>query len=271
MSFPNRLDMRRLADARPVTAEGLWTWVRAFTGVKIARKPVCPGHDTPWKFFEEMVNNRPAMALVLGSRGAGKSFLSALDTHLVSRWDPKHGTRILGGSKAQSEQVYRALREAVWEGRGLLGSDAAAIASLRKRVATYKKGSGGAIRAASSTSVRGPHVPSLKLDEVDEISADLREAAMGMCMNRHGVAASVVMTSTWHRVGGPMAGLIERARAGDFPLFSFCAFEVLERCPEERSGPNLEGCPSCPLMTWCHADRDLDFLNRPKAKRSNGH
>src|SRR4051794_41600870 len=100
---PTRPDLRQVVASRPVTPEGLWNWVHAFTGVKIARAPVCPGHDAPWKFFADMFFDRPSLALVLGSRGAGKSFLSALDTHLVSRWSPLHGTRILGGSKSQSE------------------------------------------------------------------------------------------------------------------------------------------------------------------------
>ena len=119
--------------------------------------------------------------------------------------------------------------------------------------------------------MRGPHVPSLKLDEVDEIDTDCREAAMGMCMNRRGISASVLMTSTWHKVGGPMAELMKRARDGDFPLYEFCIFEVLERCPDARSGRYLEKCPACPLMKWCHADRDQHPEGKPKAKRSNGH
>ena len=44
-----------------------------------------------------------------------------------------------------------------------------------------------------------------------------------------------------------------------------------ERCPTERSGANLENCPSCPLLAWCHEDRDADPRGRPKAKRSRGH
>jgi hypothetical protein len=128
-----------------------------------------------------------------------------------------------------------------------------------------------AILSASSTSVRGPHVPSLKLDEVDEIPVDLREAAMGMCMDRHGSSASVVMSSTWHRVNGPMAGLMERAWAREFPLHTFCTFEVLERCDEDRSGPGLEKCPECPIQRWCHEDRGSYPGWVPKAKRSNGH
>ncbi len=254
--------------SRPETEDGLWNWVHAFTGVNIARSPVCPGHDTPWQFFSRMYFDRPSVALVLGSRGAGKSFLSALDTHIISRWNPRHGTRILGGSKSQSEQVYRALREAVYEGSGPLGSDSDSIESLLKTMARYRNGSEVAILAASSTSVRGPHVPSLKLDEVDEIPTPLREAAMGMCMDRHGSKASVLMTSTWHRVNGPMSELIERGQSGEFPVYRFCAFDILERCPEERSGPNLEKCPACPLVSYCHGASDGGI---PLAKRADGH
>lgn len=206
--------------------------------------------------------------LVLGSRGAGKSFLSAIDTHLTSRWNPRHGTRILGGSRAQSEQVYRALREVVCYGHGLKGSDADCIEKLNCSEALYKNGSEVAVLAASSKSVRGPHVPSLKLDEVDEIAPDIREAAMGMCMEMHGSTASVLMTSTWHRVDGPMTGLLDRASAGEFPLYTFCAFDVLEACPESRSGPALENCPGCPLVAYCH---DVHDGGKPKAKRGDGH
>jgi len=268
MPHPSRITARQLVAVRPENESWLRDWVYAFTGVRIAGAPVCPGHDTPWRFFADMFFDRPSISLVLGSRGAGKSFLSALDTHLASRWNPKHGTRILGGSKSQSEQVYRALRETIFEGRGSVGSDASSIESLLKTNARYTNGSEVAILAASSTSVRGPHVPSLKLDEVDEIPVALREAAMGMCMDRHGSRASVLMTSTWHRVGGPMSELIDRGRAGEFPVYTFCAFDVLERCPEVRSGPNLEKCPVCPLMPYCHGASDG---GPPLAKRADGH
>jgi hypothetical protein len=191
-----------------------------------------------------------------------------LETHLTSRWDAGHGTRILGGSREQSLQVYQALRQIVRGSRGPIGCDHEAVASLLRGEARYRNGSEVSILSASSTSVRGPHVPSLKLDEVDEIEPDCREAAMGMCMGRKGMPGSVVMTSTWHRLGGPMSQLIDRARNGAFPLYTFCAFEVLERCPEERSGPGLERCGECPLMAYCH---DVHDGGPPKAKRSNGH
>ncbi len=261
----------RVGDADPAEA-----WLRDHaTDIKLPRRAVCEGHHSPWECFQA-IRRRPSVALILGSRGSGKSFLSALDTHLTSREHPKHGTRILGGSKAQSEQIYRALREIATDFEGDAGTDAETIAKLRKDGAIYGNGSEVAILAASPTSVRGPHVPSLKLDEVDEMDTDIRESAMGMCMGsrrrrgatRDGLPASVIMTSTCHRVNGPMARLIEQAEAGDFPLYTMCVFEVLENCPDERSGPDRERCPACPLHRYCY---DVPDGVEPKAKRADGH
>jgi len=234
--------------------------------ISISDKAVCTGHDSPWQMFQSIQKQRPSISLVLGARGTGKSYLSALDTHLTSLTEPGHGTRVLGGSRSQSEQIYRALRGFArsWP----IESGADPVTTLHKSEATYGNGSEVSILAASSTSVRGPHVPSLKLDEVDEIATEHFESAMGMCMDMRGSGASVLMTSTWHRIGGPMSALIDRANAGEFPLWTFCIFEVLQRCPEERSGKFLENCPRCPLKKYCH---DVPAGTIPKAKRSNGH
>jgi hypothetical protein len=261
----------QVRNRRPKTQQELERWVLAFTGIRVPGQAVCRGHSAPLNMFARQFLERPALALWHGPRGSGKSFLSAIDTHLASRFHPGHETRILGGSLAQSEQIHQALREAVLGGRGKGGSDADAIARMLKDEVQYHNGSAVSILAASATSVRGPHVPSLKLDEVDEIAPDIRESAMGMAMEMRGYRSSVLMTSTWHRVAGPMAELIERGEAGAFPVHSFCVFEVLERCPEDRSGPNLEKCPQCPLVTWCHSDRDTHPSGLPKAKRSAGH
>jgi hypothetical protein len=265
------VSLDRARDTRPTTADALHDWVRAYAGVRIPRASVCAGHAAPFDLFARQVLERPSLALWHGPRGSGKSFLSAIDTHLASRFNPRHGTRILGGSLSQSRQIYQALVDVVRDGRGCLGGDGATLESLLKTSARYRNGSTIEMLAASPTSVRGPHVASLKLDEVDEIDPEVRDAALGMVMEKDGCAASVLMTSTWHRVGGPMAELMDRGRAGAFPVDTYCVFEVLERCPIERSGPGLERCPECPLVRWCHADRDQHPSGQPKAKRSSGH
>lgn len=268
------MSLATIRNARPRNADYLHKWIESFTGVRIARTAVCPGHQSPFDAFSHQVIHRPRQALWMGSRGSGKSFLSAIDTHLSSRWNRNHGTRILGGSAAQSRQIYDALKEVVRDGSGDMGSDGDTIHRLLKREAEYRNGSTVEILACSDTSVRGPHVASLKLDEVDEIGSDHRDSAAGMCMEKNGVSASILMTSTWHRVGGPMGELMEKGDSGAFPVFRFCVFEVLERCPRSRSGPPVAGpdlylnCPACPIKKYCHShvvDR------KPKAKRSDGH
>lgn len=226
---------------------------------------MCEGHDAPLEFLKEQIIDRPAISLWCGPRGGGKSYISGLGAWIDSVYHQKHGTRILGGSLAQSEQIYEALNHF-----NDIRPDRSPV-KITKQSAAFSTGSSVSILAASQKSVRGPHVARLRLDEVDEIASDIRESSLGMCMELHGVPASVVMTSTWHRVGGPMGELIEQGKAGAFPVHTFCVFEVLERCPDERSGTGLEKCPECPLMKWCHADREDRADRLPKAKRSSGH
>jgi hypothetical protein len=240
-----RDDLRRVADA---------------VGIRLADTAVCKGHHAPLDFVEAWCYDRPNMSLVCGPRGGGKSFLSAFATWWDSLVHARHGTNVLGGSLAQSQQVRDALDAFRNAGAGR------SFAAFNATSCSFVTGSTVSILAASSTSVRGPHVPTVRLDEVDEIDPDLREAALGMCMARNGVRASVTMTSTHHRLNGPMAQLLERSKAGEFPSWTFCTFEVLERCPDERSGPNLEKCPECPIQKWCHEEGGT-----PKAKRSDGH
>ena len=258
-------------NTRPATPKDLLNWVEAFVGIKVATRAVCVGHGAPADAFAAKCLDRPPIMLELGSRGSGKSFLSALALHFTGRFHRGHQSRILGGSLDQSRQIYEALVHHVRDGEGLLDSDGDTIRRLLVKHASYLNGSEVSILAASSTSVRGPHVPTLYLDEVDEIEPDIRESAMGMCMAKGGLPASVCMTSTWHRPSGPMAGLIEQARSGAFPLHTYCTFEVLEHCPDSRSGVFLEHCPACPIVQWCHEDRQNDPRRLPKAKLSSGH
>ncbi|WP_165072101.1 hypothetical protein [Paludisphaera rhizosphaerae] len=234
--------------------------------MKLPSVAVCRGHSAPLDFLRAQFVDRPPIVACLGARGSGKSFGSALSCHLDSLVYPGIGSRILGGSLAQSAQIHEALGkfDEARPGR-------TPWKRYNRESVVYRNGSKVAILACSAKSVRGPHVADLRLDEVDEIDSALRDAAMGMSMGLKGVPAMTVLTSTWHKLGGPMSDIVERGRAGEFPLFTMCIWEVLETCPDERSGANLERCDECPLKRWCHEDRDERPDGLPKAKRSAGH
>ncbi len=266
-------------DYHPRDADTLWAWIFGYTGVKLSRKPVCEGHSCQMDAMSAMHFDRPERMLTLGARGSGKSFMTAIDTHLCSRFYPRHGTRIMGGAKSQAKQVLSGFNEAILGGRGPYGTDRDQIAKPGVEKILYKNGSEVEILTASETSVRGPHIPTLRMDEVDEIEPGLQESAYGMVMDKSkglGPKAMVSMTSTWHNLGGPMAALVEEAHSknvekpGSFPFFTFCLFDVLEKCPDSISGENLEYCPACPLMRYCHEDKDRHY-GVPKAKRADGH
>ena len=256
---------QQVRETRPANHAHLRAWVKAYTGLAFPERSTCDTCNSPYDSLATAYFARPSAMLVLGPRGGGKSLMSALLAHLNSRFDPRHGTRVLGGSGSQSMQIQHALESFVVAGRGPRGTDKDSINRWMKARVAYQNGSEITILTASPTSVRGPHVPSLNLDEVDEIDERLRDASLGMCMGVGGRRASVLMTSTWHNPHGPMSDLVARASSGDFVFHKFCIFDVLERCPEERSGPNLEKCPECPLHRWC-VDGPV-----PKAKRSSGH
>ena len=62
-----------LRDIKPKTSDELRSWVLKYTGIKIAERSVCVGHNAPWEFFRDFFLDRPSLALVLGPRGGGKS------------------------------------------------------------------------------------------------------------------------------------------------------------------------------------------------------
>ena len=255
----------------PIDKRHLWLWLHRFTGLKFAERAVCDGHSAPFDILARQVLEPPPMALVCGSRGSGKTLGSATGTHVHSRFKPGLHTKMLGGSLAQSEQAYQAIDRKVLKGKGKLGSDRDVIKSITKCQTVYRNGSLVETLAASETSVRGPHTPFLNLDEVEVMDSRIRNDAIGIAQEDEGRESCILMTSTHHKVNGPMSELMEKGRAGAFPVDTMCAFEVLERCPEERSGARLEHCPECPLFRWCHSDMGSHPSGVPKAKRSSGH
>ncbi len=92
---------------QPKTQLHLGFWVHHCTGVQITTPAVCTGHTASFDLFGRQFLDRRSLALWHDPRGSSNSSLSAIDTHLVSQFYPRHGTRILGGSMAQSEQLYR--------------------------------------------------------------------------------------------------------------------------------------------------------------------
>jgi len=182
-------------------------------------------------------------------------------------------TRILGGSLDQSEKMYEYLM------RKWTGPFAAMLArEPTSRRTDLVNGSAIEVLTQSGRSVRGHRVHRLKCDEVDEFSPEVWQAAQFITQSGRGsdgawIPAQMEVFSTMHRPLGPMAELVERITetrnaeggtrnaAAPAPkdtrapvphsefrvprLLKWCLWEVIERCPPERS------CSRCPLWPDC--------------------
>lgn len=223
---PEQRNPKRLDFHLPIRREEtLKLFVRKAWGVKIPDVQVCPDHSTPWRAFADAYFARSSMAVWHGSRGlAGKSFLLAT-LGLTEAVTLKGDVNILGGSGLQSKRVHD-YQQHFWlrssAPKHLLLSDPSKMSTRL----TW----GNSIQAllASQNSVRGPHIPRLRLDEVDEMALDIFDAAMGQTMAVPGCRAQTVASSTHHNAVGTMTEILKRANEKGWPVYKWCYRETMQ-------------------------------------------
>ena len=81
---------------------------------------------------------------------------------------------------------------------------------------------------ASQTAVRGAHPTRLLLDEIDEMELRILEAAQGQPMDRDGVRAQTVMSSTHQYPDGTVTAMRRRAAELGWPVYEWCYRETLK-------------------------------------------
>lgn len=215
---PKQLIIKRL----PQTDEELWWTVQALWGKCIPRTQVCANHSTPFQAFADAYFARYPMVIWKASRGfGGKSrTLGLLGLTEITLLGAE--ANVLGGSAAQSLNVKATAQEA-W-------AHYAAPRALLNNQTTFDTvlSNGGHMRAltASQTSVRGPHPPRLRMDEIDEMELSILEAALGQPMQQMGphglIPTQTVMSSTHQYPDKTMTEMLKRARENGWPVYEWC-------------------------------------------------
>ncbi|HUV38353.1 MAG TPA: hypothetical protein VMY39_02010 [Planctomycetota bacterium] len=235
---------------RPRSREALGRYLHRSLHIRVPGKPVCDGHDAPLDYLAHALLARGGSTLVWACRGGSKTMLGAALTVLESWFHPGLETCILGGSLAQSRYMYEYVK------RFLHGAhfedETEKITASR---ATLINGSRITILPASERTVRGVHVPRLRLDEVEEFRDDVFEAAKLIPQSADGVPARLDVISTLHRPYGIMSDLVGDPADKGLRLFKWCLWEVIEPCGDDRS------CSRCVLSDDC----------QEKAKRADGY
>ena len=193
-------------------------------GIQIPRVKVCHDHVAPFTAFADAYFARSPVAVWIASRGfGGKSFqlaaLSFMEATLLHA-----SVSILGGSGEQSERVNAYINK-FWNSpnapRYLLASDPS------KRRVMLNDGTMIEALMASQASVRGPHPVRLRMDEIDNISESVLNAAFGQPLSKPGVPMQTVLSSTHHNPRGTMTTILERAEKQHWKIFRWCAKETI--------------------------------------------
>jgi hypothetical protein len=210
----------------PKDDDALDRLLRDWFGMKLPATRCCQNHQTPWEAFHDAFFARSILAIWKASRGlGGKSHtlaaLCAMEA-LCYRADVK----VLGGSGEQSKRILESMTK-------LWASPTAPREALQGDPGASKQKFiwGNTIEAllASQKSVRGPHPQRLRLDEIDEMSQPILDAALGQPMNKGWIQSHVVGSSTHQYPNGTMTRMIRRATTEEgLKLFEWCFQENLE-------------------------------------------
>lgn len=208
----------------PETDDELYWAVRALWGVTIPRTRVCPDHVAPFDAFADAFFRRDgSIAFWHGSRGlSGKSYtLSVLG--LTDALFNGADVNLLGGSMAQSTNVHEAMRAA------LDYEDAPRDAITHEGIERITFANKAKIRplTASQKTVRGPHPPTLLLDEIDEMELAILDAALGQPLPQKNwlgrvVQPYTVMCSTWQNPEGTFTTIKRRFEERGMPMKAWC-------------------------------------------------
>jgi len=233
----------------PGARRDLKNYVKAFVGIDVPDKKICPDHSSPmdylWHSFALDVprasvrNHISNDAIVWANRAGGKTELAAVATLLDCVLKPNCQVRILGGSGEQAGRMYEYLRRFVQN-----GFEPFLAGPVLKGKCRFTNGSSVEVLTQSATSVRGQHIQKLRCDELELFDEDVFAAAKFTTQSTDGITASMECISTMHRPYGLMQKVVASAPQFHTPLFKWCMWEVIEKCVDRN-------CSQCPLWEDC--------------------
>lgn len=213
-------------DRWPQNEDELYEFLVHILGVKLARVSVCPGHDAPFDAFADAFFARSTVAVWKASRGLGGKSMCLATLAWCEMVFLNANVTVLGGSGEQSSNVHNYMTNA-W-GRPLVPKHLLANDPSKRET---KLVHGNTVRAlmASQTSVRGPHPERLRLDEVDEMTKEIFDAALGQPISRNGIQSHTVLSSTHQYPDATMTyALKEAKRRKGWKTFHWCFRENLQ-------------------------------------------
>lgn len=238
-------------DQRPETPQGLLDYCREHYGLTIPKQRICPDHNVPAdylirKFFENPGKSWSANDLerwapigdviVWACRNGLKTLLAGILSHLDCKFKPGCDVRILGGSLDQSKKAYKYFTDCCEK-----ASPHELVGEPTERETKFINRSKTEVLTQSRKSVKGPHVPKVRCDEVEEFDEDVWGLVQFTTASRPGIKSSFESLSTAHSPYGRTIRLVDAAADSGQRVLKWCLWEVIEACPETADCDKCKG------------------------------
>ncbi len=232
--------------------DDLHDYIRVILGLDVPRRPFCDNHNAPFQFVSDVFFGRckGGAAVGFGNRGGGKTSDLAILENVGMKARAPLEIYHYGSVGEQADKCYEYFLAF------------AEMEHLRddfiKTNLTDARTVGGStlkIHPATLAKVSGPHPNWAFLDEVETLERrGVIEKFRGMSKSSGDNHRIDVYTSTRDRAYGPFQKVLIWAEAKGVPIYKWCIWDVLERCPPTRD------CRSCPAWERCQG----------KARRTSG-
>jgi hypothetical protein len=226
----------------------LHDWFRQRLRLVIPTHAVCEHHHAPWEFFADVFYERYPQIIGMACRTGGKSLGVAGLNVAEMALKPRCGIVSLAGNFEQAKRGYGYVVEMFREDPGLQ-SKLSGPPLIRRT--DLKNGSHLEILTASERSVHSPHVPKLRIDEVDLVQSEIYQGALSIPISQHGVKSGIAMTSTRFKAYGMMFTLVEEAPDRGIAVRAWCIREILKRCPYRYEVCPMKKCEGFCDGKWC--------------------
>lgn len=213
---------------RPQTKEELNDWFADFLGMRLPATAVCPGHDAPLDVAWDIFANRVDEAIVLGSRGGGKTQLLAMVHVANAYWKvyadgSGHVTTHYGSVERQARRAY-----AHYKGFVARPKVKPHVKETSATKSTWKDGSEVEILPGTEIQTQGPHSYVVSWDELESGLRQPYENARGIPMeDPDGNSGQFITTSTRQKRGGLMQQALDDAPRRGAKVYNFCVWETI--------------------------------------------
>lgn len=226
----------------------LHDWFVKRLGLYIPTKVVCDHHHAPWEFFADAFYERYPQIIGMACRTGGKSMGVAGLNVAEMVLKPKCGIVSLAGNFLQGSRGYTYVIDMIKNDDGLKSKlDGPPLKAKTK----LRNGSTLEILTASERSVHSPHVPKLRIDEVDLVSAAIYQGALSIPISQNGIKSGIAMTSTRFKAYGMMFHLVEEAPTRGIAVRAWCIREIMARCPYRPAVCPMKKCEDFCDGKWC--------------------